>query len=179
MAQLKILAIEPLLSYVKEDMKIKQKYLVPSVLFAVVGMLSLASTTVALTPSQVSAASLTTWQKFIKKKCKGQSADAAERCASKLEERLKKKCGAPKENDTYINCWRDFINNNGGSAGPDTSPFETETPTDTGGTGSGTGNSCGGVDTAIINCDQDNNGGSVKDNAVWVLLTRVSNILSA
>lgn len=38
---------------------------------------------------------------------------------------------------------------------------------------------CGGVDTAIISCSQDNSGSSVTNNAVWGLLLMVINVLTA
>lgn len=100
-----------------------------------------------LTPAPTAqAAELTTWQQFIKKKCSGSTADAAARCAADLTNDLKTRCGAPKETERYTNCWRTFIRNNGGTAGPDSSPFEEEVPVTplTGG--------CGDVETSIIDC---------------------------
>lgn len=38
---------------------------------------------------------------------------------------------------------------------------------------------CGGADTAIISCDQDNSSTDVEDNGVWGLLILVINILAA
>ncbi len=38
---------------------------------------------------------------------------------------------------------------------------------------------CGGVETAIIKCSQDNEGNEIEDNAIWGLLLIVINILTA
>lgn len=38
---------------------------------------------------------------------------------------------------------------------------------------------CGGVDTAIISCSQDNKGKTVKDNGVWGILLIAINIMTA
>lgn len=38
---------------------------------------------------------------------------------------------------------------------------------------------CGGVDTAIIQCDEDNKGEDVENNAIWALLMMVINIMTA
>lgn len=141
-------------------MKIKQKALVLMMGIAVFG-----SVAPLVSPVPASAATLTTWQKFIEKKCKGSTADAAERCSANLENRLKEKCGGPKDNDAYKNCWRNFIRNNGGTAGPNSSPFEKEEPIG--------GTACD-VKTSIIkpNCDND-------DNPIWGLLLMAINILTA
>lgn len=40
-------------------------------------------------------------------------------------------------------------------------------------------NKCGGVDTAIISCSQDNGGKTVKDNGVWGILLIAINIMTA
>lgn len=56
--------------------------------------------------------------------------------------------------------------------GVKSSPTDTDDP-------SGTGSTCGGVDTAIISCDETNDGGDLKSNAIWGLLIMVINILSA
>lgn len=118
--------------------------------------------------SPVYAAEETTWQKFIKKKCSGSTADAAEQCASRLRERLRERCGAPKDTDKYVDCWRTFIKNNGGTAGPDSSPFEKEVPN----SGGSTSPSCGDLKTSIIDCDGD--GG----NPVVNLLLEIVNFLA-
>lgn len=39
--------------------------------------------------------------------------------------------------------------------------------------------SCGGVDTAIIACNEDNSGTEVENNAVWALLMIVINVMTA
>lgn len=38
---------------------------------------------------------------------------------------------------------------------------------------------CGGTETSIISCDQDNKGKKVEDNAIWGLLLMAVNILTA
>lgn len=38
---------------------------------------------------------------------------------------------------------------------------------------------CGGVDTTIINCSQNNNGSDVQNNGVWGILEIVLNIMTA
>lgn len=121
------------------------------------------------TPSPALAAELTTWQKFIQKKCSG-SADAAERCAENLTTKLKDKCGAPKDTDKYINCWRTFIKSNGGTAGPNSSPFEEEVPGGTISEGCASLEEHGG--TSIIKCDVD--GG----NPVMSIVIQVINFLA-
>lgn len=124
--------------------------------------------------SPASAAPLTTWQKFIKKKCSGRSADAAERCAVDLGKRLKNRCGEPKRNDTYKTCWRKFIRNNGGTAGPDSSPFETErSPVDPEDGDADDSDACK-VKTSIVPVDCSTGG-----NPIWGLLLMVINILTA
>lgn len=50
--------------------------------------------------------------------------------------------------------------------------------TEPGGTGSTSGNTCGGVETSIIKCDADNSGGT-RNNGLWQLLLIVVNILTA
>lgn len=39
--------------------------------------------------------------------------------------------------------------------------------------------SCGGVETSIIACDETNDGKKVEDNAIWALLMMVINIMTA
>lgn len=41
------------------------------------------------------------------------------------------------------------------------------------------GDGCGGVDTAIIKCDQNNSGTDVENNGIWGLLLIVINVLTA
>jgi hypothetical protein len=41
------------------------------------------------------------------------------------------------------------------------------------------GNDCGGVETAIIKCSQDNKGDNIENNAIWGLLLIVLNIMTA
>lgn len=132
-------------------------------------LLLVAATSLSLlaTPPSVSAES-TTWQKFVEKKCSGSSADAAEQCAKRLNERLREKCGAPKNNDKYINCWRNFIRNNGGTAGPNSTPFEAETP-NSGGTDVG---GCNDIQTSLIRCD------SSKENPLVGMLLQIINFLA-
>lgn len=155
-------------------MKIKQKIAALTIGFALMaGGLPL----VAPSPT-VDAATFTTWQKFIKKKCGGMSADAAERCATNLNTKLKDKCGAPQRNDEYKKCWRKFIRNNGGTAGENSSPFETEVPIQT----DGQPDSACKTKTSIIkvDCDLDGDGQTDKDaNPIWGLLLMVVNILTA
>lgn len=38
---------------------------------------------------------------------------------------------------------------------------------------------CGGVETALLSCKQDNKGANVKDNAIWAILIIILNILTA
>lgn len=38
---------------------------------------------------------------------------------------------------------------------------------------------CGGVETSLIECDQDNEGDDVEDNGIWGLLLIVLNIMTA
>ncbi|HAC56366.1 TPA: hypothetical protein DCF80_02600 [Candidatus Saccharibacteria bacterium] len=117
-----------------------------STLLAIPALLIGIFTVVTFAPATANAAP-TTWQAFINKKCGGMSADAWERCANSLRQDLRSECGAEKENDTYIRCWRKFIRDNGGTASSSSSPFEEETPVGTGGSG------CGSVSTNIIDCD--------------------------
>lgn len=137
-------------------------YLLALILFAVgfsvVGAVSTSST--------AAAAELTTWQKFIKKVCTG-SADAIESCAQRHGDQLRDTCGSPKKNETYTKCWRKYIRDNGGTAGPDSSPYETEeAPEIEGATG------CDGIDTNILSCD--NKGGS----PVMSLVLQIINFLA-
>jgi len=41
------------------------------------------------------------------------------------------------------------------------------------------GNGCGGVDTAVIKCDQNNSGSDIENNGIWGLLLIAINILTA
>lgn len=38
---------------------------------------------------------------------------------------------------------------------------------------------CGGADTAIIQCDEDNSGKDINNNGVWALLMMILNIMTA
>ena len=114
-----------------------------------------------IAPSQ--AAELTTWQAFIRDKCSGGSADSAERCAETLETELKTKCNEKSKSDTYTKCWRKFINDKGGTAGADSSPYEEEN--------SPTSDGCGGIDTVIVKCDEE--------NGIWGILLTIITILTA
>lgn len=129
-------------------------------------------TTSLITAPTASAAEETTWQKFVKKKCAGSTADAAEQCANRLQERLRERCGAPKDTDKYVNCWRTFIRNNGGTAGPNSTPFENETPNSGGTTVNGCTDSNGNPVSTLIKCDTK--GG----NPVVSMLLQVINFLA-
>lgn len=118
--------------------------------------------------SDVAAAESTTWQKFVEKKCSDSTADAAEQCAERLRDRLREKCGAPKDTDKYVNCWRTFIRNNGGTAGPNSTPFEKENPNSGGSTVSG----CGDIQTSLIRCEGSS------DNPVVNVLLQIINFLA-
>lgn len=132
---------------------IKKPHLLRFILALPLIVASFGLVVVASTP-QVSAADpkLTTWQNFIKKKCGAMSADAAERCSTQLNSQLKTKCGAPKpDKDSYVTCWRKFIRDNGGTAGPRSKPDERETPVV-----SDDSVNCGNVSTNIISCSNSN-----------------------
>lgn len=167
---------------VRTAMNKKQKvhrFILATSLFAAFGMMANFSFL-----GDSASAAPTTWQKFVEEKCNSGTADAAERCADKLERDLKRKCGEPKRTDKYTNCWRTFIRDNGGSAGNNSSPFEKETPSNQFDNDNGAdvsnpiaGDDCGGVKTAIIKCEADNSG-DIEDNGIWALLLIVLNVLT-
>jgi hypothetical protein len=138
--------------------------------------------TVALLPAP-NALALTPIQVLVKDQCP-RSADAAERCADNFTKQLENKCGKEKNNKTYRNCARKFAVDNGAQLKSDdcwnTCEKNNNGSSNTNGSGSGTtGNTCGGVETSIISCDEDNKGNNVEDNAIWGLLLLVLNILTA
>lgn len=120
----------------------------------------------------VLAAKLTTWQQFVKEECAGKSADAAEACAVNLESGLREACGAPKDTDKYKTCWRGFIRDNGGSAGPNSSPFEEEKSPELNNNTGTTPDGCAGIETSIIDCDETDG------NPVVNMLLQIINFLA-
>ncbi len=58
-------------------------------------------------------------------------------------------------------------------------PPEEPEDTDTDGSNPIAGNDCGGVQTAIIKCPQNNGSSNVEDNGIWGLLLLVLNIMTA
>lgn len=179
------------MSYISaRDMKTKQKSMLFSLGVPLLLVLGLFSTTILV--STPASAALTTWQKFVKKKCSGLVADRAEECAANLEKQLKQTCGKAQDTDKYTKCWRKFIRDNGGNASNTSSPFEEEEAPELDGEGSATGeecdtilgctatgDDCGGVETAIIKCNQNNDGTDVENNGIWGLLLIAINIMTA
>lgn len=137
-------------------MKIKQKmqHMVFGAMLAIAGF-----SIVTVSP----AAALTPWQELIKQQCSG-GADAAERCAQDLRDKLKQKCGPEKNTDKYKSCKRDFINNR----------LNKDPASDPAGDPADTGTDPCKVKTSIIPVDCSTGG-----NPIWGLLLMAINILTA
>lgn len=157
-----------------DSMKTKQKalFLAVAVLFSSLTM------SIAVQPS---AQALNPIQVLVQQKCSG-SADSIERCGENYSKQLKNRCGSSKNTKKYRDCARSFAESKGATLKNNScwskceSNVSDDDGDDTSPTGGG-GTTCGGVDTAILQCDD--NGSGVKNNAIWGLLEMAISILTA